>query len=155
MTSPIHTYPDGDYQYVSPEVLRTGDAIRINHVETHSLSTTSQPVTYISKPIQTENLIIVETIRDSEEHQIRLWPTTRILRRVPTLPTEHGATIFIDELVPQGQDEEFIPGTLAQYSKIDGLWNWFHLKDWTHCESSSADILKWRPAYVTDKAPTA
>ncbi len=153
MTAPAYIYPDGNYLFVHPEGLRTGDIIRICHHGVGILATVSEPVTFISKPIQTGGEIIVETIPDSEDHVIFLGSVS-ILRREQTLPTENGATIFIDELVGDAEHGYRISlGTLAQYSKIDGLWNWFDQRDSSHCDAPSTDIKAWRLAYVTDKAP--
>lgn len=154
---PTLTFPDGDYQFVAPVVLQSGDIVRIHHTDTRHLSTTSEPVKYISSPIQTKDLIIVETSPDAEDHQIDLDKSVTILRRIPTLPTELGATIFIDELVgdlDEAPEDRIAHGTLAQYSKRDDTWNWFEQDVMIPCNAPSADILKWRPAYVTDKAPT-
>lgn len=151
MTVTILTYPDGDYQFVAPVVLRTGDIIRIHESYPGNLSMTSQPVTFISKPIQTGNLIIVETIPDSDEHQIALPDTVSVLRRIPSLPTEPGSYIFLDEYT--SMHTTLRENTLAQRGSED-FWH-FHDADMLGCMIAPDRITKWRPAYVSDKAPTA
>lgn len=143
------TYPDGDYQFCVPEVLNHGDILRIHYTSTGNLTSTTEPVKFISKSLQADNIIVVETILEGKEHNITLSGLLPILRRIPPLPTKEGSFIFIDDL---SVGASFLRGdTLAELCMSYGSLLWMFLSnDHETRYVKPEQITAWRPAYVKD-----